>query len=113
MNCNQFYIIGLFLLVSVILYVINISFIKLMLNHFILGKKNLIQNINSGNVNEYDYIFISIKYFVIPLIILFICIIYFEIYLDKGIIKHPKIQKETMNEYQQIKENDEEKNLEI
>ena len=51
MNCNQFYIIGLFLLVSVILYVINISFIKLMLNHFIIGKKNLIQNINSGNVN--------------------------------------------------------------
>jgi hypothetical protein len=47
------------------------------------------------------------------LIILFICIIYFEIYLDKGIIKHTNIKKENLNEYQQIKDNDEEKNLEI
>ena len=113
MNCNQFHIIGLFLFVSIILYLINITFIKMMLSHFIFGQKNLIQNINSGKVNKYDYVFLSIKYFVIPLIILFICIIYFEIYLDKGIIKHTNIKKENLNEYQQIKDNDEEKNLEI
>ncbi len=113
MNCKQFHIIGLFLFVSVILYVINISFIKIMLNHFIIGQKNLIQNINSGKVNQFDYIILSLKYFVIPLIILFICIIYLEIYLDKGINKHSKIKKENFNEYQQIKDIDEEKYLEI
>ena len=116
MNLNKFQIIGLFLLVSIIIFFINIIIIKIMLIHFIIGKQNLLENIKSGKINKNNYSYLSIKYFIMPLIILIICIIIFEVYLDKRIIKPKKIKNENLiiyNEYQKIKDNDEDKMFEI